>query len=339
MMRASSFIRSARRMHSEWTVEGDNSGIRLDKFLAASHRLGSRRRAISAIERGKVLVNGAEVGVSAAARRLRPGDVVRLWFDRPGSAKPPRIKTVGEIRILHEDDSLIVVDKPPRLLAVPLPRRENAPSVYGLLRDHLSSRGGRRPFVVHRIDRDTSGLVIFARNARAQLHLKSQFVHREPERVYLALVYGVPDPPEGTWHDHLVWDGAALRQKRGHVRDPRAREAISEYRVLEAFPGVSLIEVRLHTGKRNQIRVQARLRGHPLVGERQYVSCSDRPGAIAFGRQALHAHMLKFRHPRDGRELRFEAPLPADMAQLIDRLRERRRWLRSPDNDHGPGPR
>jgi len=178
-----------------------------------------------------------------------------------------------------------------------------------------------RPFVVHRIDRDTSGLVVFAKHATAQATLKDQFRRREPERVYWAVVYGHPDPPQGTWHDHLTWDTKALIQKETSPRDPRASEAISEYRVLEPFRAASLIEVRLRTGRRNQIRIQARLRGHTLVGERRYVYGPDDLRTISFERQALHARRLSFLHPADGRPLTFEAPLPADFETLVARLR------------------
>jgi 23S rRNA pseudouridine1911/1915/1917 synthase len=307
---------------SKWIVDGESAGTRLDKFLAATDRMGSRGRAVSALERGKVLVNGEETGPADAARRLAAGDVVRLWMDRPGTAKPRRgPMQFGDLRILYEDEALFVLDKPAGVLAVPLERRRDAPSIYDLLEEHLRSRGKRRPFVVHRIDLDTSGLVIFAKDAVAQATLKSQFKRREPTRLYQAVVYGHPDPPEGTWRDHLVWDETALVQKQASPRDPRAREAISVYRVLETFGVASLIEVRLQTGKRNQIRLQAALRGHSLVGERRYVSGPDRLHPIEFPRQALHAHRLVFRHPTDGRELRFEAPLPADMTDLISRLR------------------
>ena len=174
---------------------------------------------------------------------------------------------------------------------------------------------------MHRIDRDTSGLVVFAKTVRAQDALKAQFKRREPERVYLAVVYGRPSPPQGTWRDHLVWDTKALIQKETHPDDPRASDAISEYRVVESFGEASLIEVRLRTGRRNQIRIQARLRGHTLVGEKRYTYGPDELRTIDFERQALHAHRLSFLHPADGRRLTFEAPPPADFAALLDRLR------------------
>lgn len=224
-----------------------------------------------------------------------------------------------DLHVIYEDDSLIVVNKPAGLLAVPLERNPAVPSVFDRLEERFRSHGKRRPFVVHRIDQDTSGLVVFAKDARAQKALADQFKRREPERVYWAVVHGRPDPPRGTWRDRLVWDTRALIQKRAREGD----EAISDYRVVESLRDASLIEVRLRTGRRNQIRIQAALRGHPLVGERRYVAEGGRVRAIPFGRQALHAWRLTFRHPVDGRSIELEAPPPADFADLLARLRLR----------------
>jgi len=311
---------------SQWVVDGREAGVRLDKYLAAPDRAGSRSKAATALERGKVFVNDLEVSLTDAAALLRPGDVVRLWMDRPGSAK--KRSTLGDLRdmpVVFEDDWLIVLNKPAGLLAVPLPleRRNDAPSVFEDLKIYLRQRSRRRPFVVHRIDRDTSGLVLFAKSEEAQEMLKEQFKRREPERVYQAIVYGHPSPASGTWQDTLVWDVKALIQKETSPRDPLGKEAISHYRVLELLTGASLIEVKLFTGKRNQIRIQARLRGHTLVGEVRYTYGPDELRPIAFPRQALHAHRLTFRHPSDDREVSFEVPLPDDMAALVARLRRR----------------
>ena len=307
----------------KWTVAEADAGTRLDKFLASPDRLGSRPKAAAALERGKVFLNDNEAGLADAGVRLKAGDAVRVWMDRPGTAKPrpPGRDAGGGLEIVFEDDSFLVLNKPPGLLAVPLARRNEAPSVYHFLEDYLRPRGKRRPHVVHRIDRDTSGLVVFAKHARAQERIKEQFRRREAERIYLAIVYGHPEPRAGTWRDHLVWDDEALVQKETHPRDPRGKEAISEYQVLEEFGPASLIEVRLQTGKRNQIRLQARLRGHTLVGERRYVFGPESLRPIAFPRQALHAWRLAFRHPEDETLRRFEAPLPADMETLLATLR------------------
>lgn len=310
--------------NSEWIVDPGDAGVRLDKYLAAPERLGSRARAATAIERGKVYLNGAEAGPPNSAARLSAGDVVRVWMDRPGTSRVRRRPAeIGGLRVLYEDDALLVIDKPAGLLAVPLERKSALPSVFDELQEHFRARGMRRPFVVHRIDRDTSGLVVFAKNPSAREALKDQFKRREPERIYWAVVYGHPDPPNGTWRDHLVWDRKALIQKETHPKDPLAKDAVCDYRVLESFRDASLIEVRLRTGRRNQIRIQARLRGHTLVGERRYVYGPDMLRTIAFERQALHARRLAFRHPADGRLLEFESPVPADFESLLVRLRRR----------------
>jgi 23S rRNA pseudouridine1911/1915/1917 synthase len=306
----------------EFIVSAEDAGVRLDKFLAAPARVGSRARAVAALERGKVFVNGREAVLSQASRCLDEGDTVRVWMDRPGSSRPRRMSSqVGDVQVIYEDEVLLVVNKPAGLLSVPLERKRNLPSVYDQIEDHFRSRGKRRPLVVHRIDQNTSGLVIFAKDEQTQSRLKAQFKRREPERVYWAVVYGRPSPAQGTWRDHLVWDEKALIQKQASSRDPRASEAISEYRTLEAFRDASLIEVRLRSGRRNQIRIQARLRGHSLVGEDRYVDAPNTRRQINFERQALHAHRLAFQHPENGRRLELEAAPPADFMSLLKRLR------------------
>ena len=300
-------------------VSPDEVGLRLDKLLARDGRIGSRGRALTALQRGQVFVNDDEVTPVDAARRLGAGDRVRVWMDRPGSARKRwrGAAARGQLQIVYEDDALTVVNKPAGLLTVPLPKKGEEASVEEMLTAHLRPRGKRKALVDHRIDRDTSGLVVFATHGEAQRRLRDQFRRREVERVYLAIVYGHPEPPAGMWRDHLAWDQHALVQKETHPRDPRAREAISRYSTLRQLRGAALIEVRLETGKRNQIRLQARLRGHTLVGEQRYVFGPATLRAIDFPRQALHAHRLVFRHPVTGQALRFEAPVPADMAELL----------------------
>lgn len=306
----------------EWRIDGGSSGIRLDKFLADASRLGSRSRAMAALERRKIYLNDKEVTIADAGRRLVTGDLVRAWLDRPGSARrQPRLGLVADVDVTYEDDDLIVVNKPAGILTVPLERRPDAVSVLVQLENRFRSHGRRRVFPVHRIDQNTSGLVVFAKHALAQQLVKEQFKRREAKRVYWALVYGIPDPRQGTWRDVIAWDEKALIQKETHPRDPRGQEALSHYAVLETFSGTSLIEVTLHTGRRNQIRIQARLRGHTLVGEPRYIYGPGTLRPIDFGRQALHARRLAIRHPTDGRALEFEAPLPSDFHELLTRLR------------------
>jgi len=305
-----------------WRVGESDVGLVLDKFLAAPGRLGSRARGPPARERGKVFVNGIEAGAGDVRVRLKAGDEVRVWEDRPGSAHRRAAPfTSGPLRILYEDSYLIVLNKPAGLLAVPLERRGEEVSIFDQIEDHLRSHGKRKPLVVHRIDKDTSGVVLFAKDGRTQAALKQQFRERKPERVYLAVVYGHPQPSSGTWRDHLVWDRKALIQKQTHPRDPRAAEAISQYKVVEEFSTTSLVEIRLTTGKRNQIRIQARLRGHTLVGEVRYIYGPDELRPIDFKRQALHAWRLRFQHPVEQKPMSFEAPIPDDLKSLLARLR------------------
>lgn len=308
----------------QWIVTSEEQGLRLDRFLAVPGRLRSRGRVRTALERGQVFLNDVEASARDAGSRLTSGDIVRVWIDRPGSGRRKGSFEAGGLQILYEDETLLVVNKPAGLLTVP-PGRS---SVFSLLADHLGPRRRRTPFVVHRIDRDTSGIVVFAKTPAAQQAIRDQFARREPERVYWAFVHGSPSPARGRWRDRLAWDDDALRQTVTDARDPKGVEAISDYRILETFGDASLVEVRLHTGKRNQIRIQAAVRGHALLGERQY---TDGPSTGMGGpskrmgpthpRQALHAHRLAFAHPVDGRKLTFEAPLPQDLTDLLARLR------------------
>ncbi|MBM3771821.1 MAG: RluA family pseudouridine synthase [Acidimicrobiia bacterium] len=318
---------------SQWVVSATEAGCRLDAFLAVRERLRSRGRAKRAIERGQVQLNEEEALPEHAATRLSPGDRVRAWTDRPGSARVrrrPSRDTHRELAIVYEDASVLVVNKPAGLLTVQLARRPGAPSAASLLASYLRSQGKRRAWVVHRIDRDTSGLVVFATNPSAREALKNQFARREPERVYLALVRGTPDPPAGVWRDQLRWDAASLAQTVTDARDSRAREAVTNYRVLESFGSeAAFVCLRLHTGRRNQIRIQASAHGHPLLGERMYVSpVGFRRGNGAATRQALHAWRLRFLHPDTGRPISVEAPLPADLRLSLSELRKPARGIR-----------
>jgi 23S rRNA pseudouridine1911/1915/1917 synthase len=312
-----------------WRVTAAEAGMRLDKWLADGARLGSRSRAFAAIERGKVFVNDAAQTASDAGRRLQPGETVRLWMDRPGSAKLHVVtdRRVDGLHIVYEDDALLVINKPPGLLTVNLPAEPDEPSLVKLAAAHLRKLHRPPPHIVHRIDRDTSGLVVFAKTPAAREALKAQFAARTPERVYWAFVYGCPEIQRGEWRDWLVWDEKMLVQRAAQQNDKGASEAICHYRVLEKFGRsgagalASLIEVRLVTGKQNQIRAQAARRGHQLVGERKYLAATAPPAPISFARQALHAARLGLGHPADRRPLSFAAPMPPDLAALRARLR------------------
>ena len=303
------------------------AGQRLDKYLAAEDRAGSRRKAIDALDRRRVFVNGQDIDAAGAATLVRDGDEIRLWLDRPGSAgRVSRAPVRDGLHTVYEDDDVVVVNKPAGLLTVPLDGDSDAPSVMALLWDRFRSHRTREPLVVHRIDKDTSGLVVFALHEEARAALVAQFAKRSADRVYLALVNGHPSPPAGTWRDRLAWDAEAFVQRPAKPNDPEARDAVCDYRVVSTFADTSLLEIQLETGRQGQIRAQAQLHGHALVGDRRYRPREGDPGhGVSFPRQALHAQRLVIVHPTDGRRIELTAPMPDDLRLLLDKLRRQAR--------------
>jgi 23S rRNA pseudouridine1911/1915/1917 synthase len=313
----------------EWVIAADAAGMRLDLWLVRHAGAGSRSRAAAWLERGKVFLDGQGAGPGEAALRLAPGLRVGVWMDRPGSARAADRAAHDRrhlLRVVAEDEVFLAADKPPGMIVEPLPGRSGEEvTLLDLVRHHL--RHDTRPalYVVHRIDRDTSGLVLFARTVEARDALKEQFERRTPERLYQAVVEGIVRPPRGTWRDQLAWDASQLRQRKAHATDARGKEALAEYVVLEQFEAAAFVTVSLVTGKRNQIRVQAGVRGHPLLGERQYRfgAPPPAPGLPRIGRQALHAWRLGLRHPSTGRPVTFTAEPPEDFTRVLAALRGR----------------
>jgi len=245
------------------------------------------------LEAGRVRVNGTVV---------RRGDTPVVKADRVELGAPPPPSFPAPLRLVHADEHLVVVDKPPGLLTI-ADAGERQHTAYRLLRDWVEATGGRRIFVVHRLDRETSGLLVFARSPEAKGLLQKQFQLRTPERLYQARVDGVVREDEGTLTSRLTED-RSLRVRP--TRDPdRGREAITRYRVLERFPDSTLLELKLVTGRRGQIRAQLAAMGHPVVGDRAYGSRRD-----PFRRVCLHATRLGFMHP-DGRRVSFESRPPS----------------------------
>lgn len=307
------------------TVSEAEAGTRLDQVVAALPDVGSRRRAREAIESGKVRVNGAFVGVDAAGVRLAPGATVEVVWTRPGtSAEWVRGRAElaqADLAIVYEDKTLIVVDKPPGLLT------DSATREQARERDTLRKRlahylraGGATPHVVHRIDRDTSGLVVVAKQETAGERLRDQFRAHSPERVYWVMVQNPPAADAGTWEDPMVWDDRKLIQKRVAPTHPDAVLAQAHWRVLQRAGEVAVLEVRLHTGRRNQIRLHCQLREHPLVGETLYLPEDWTRVGPAFDRQALHAWKLGLRHPDSGKKLTFQSALPEDLRRLCRKV-------------------
>ncbi|MCB9682450.1 MAG: RluA family pseudouridine synthase [Alphaproteobacteria bacterium] len=307
----------------------DGGAQRLDRWLADQQGFGSRAKAKETILSGKVDVDGHTVGAAELGAALPDGAEVVVHWNRPGT-RPATAKArdaLGELgmRILYEDADVVVVDKPAGLLtdtvgAEQASRDSAAAQVGAWLR-----RLHQEAYVVHRIDRDTSGVVVFARTPAAHATLREAFATHVPERTYWAAVQGVP-APEGTWVHPMKWDHEALRQRIVPPDTEGAVEARASWTVREAFDDAAILEVRLDTGRRNQIRVHLQAVGHPLLGETQYLVRGQRPRHARrdVERQALHAWKLTFPHPADGRPIRVEAPLPEELARLTRRLRTKR---------------
>lgn len=217
-------------------------------------------------------------------------------------------------RIVFEDPYLLVADKDAGILTVPLPEKRSR-NLKELLDDYLVSQK-REALPVHRIDRFTSGLVVFAKTRSARENLVAQFRARSPERVYLALVRGRVPQDDGTLRHFLELTTDGFRQR---IVRRGGTEAVSHYRVLERYADATLLEVRLETGLKNQIRVQFRAFGHPLIGDRHYAA--EEAAEPLLKRQALHARRLAFIHPATAKPVSFEAGLASDMERLVQRLR------------------
>jgi len=311
-----------------YRVPPAEDGWRLDKLVARVPSVGSRSRARGAIETGKVRIDGEAADPRGGPEPVAAGAVVSVeWNARGTSWNRARARQVLEdagLRILHQDEHVVAIDKPPGMLTDTATRKQarERDSVRKRLHTWLTQQG-QAAHVVHRIDRDTSGVVLVARHPDAAEDLRNQFRERAPLRRYRALVWGVPDA--GTWVDWMSWDRRHRRQIVRKESAGGASRASADARVLEAYDRVaSEIEVTLESGRRNQIRLQAWLRDAPLVGETQYVDPGFRPRwRIQPTRQMLHAAMLEVRHPATGQRLRIEAPLPPDYARTQAALRGR----------------
>jgi 23S rRNA pseudouridine1911/1915/1917 synthase len=325
----------------------DGPSDRLDRALAAHAPPDaslSRSRLARLIAEGAVTRGG--VPVTDVKAKAAAGETYAIAV--PAAEDSPIGAEAIPLVVIHEDDDLIVIDKPAGMVVHPAPGSRSGTLVNALIAhcgDTLSGVGGeRRPGIVHRIDKDTSGLLVAAKTDRAHHALARQFEKHTAERAYLAVCHGVPDPadPRLRGVPGVAWEaGATLRiatrlarhptdrQRQAVVKGEGGRPAVTRARVVEGFgTHAALLECRLETGRTHQIRVHMAHAGHGLVGDPVYGGKRRLPGsapgaadAAAFPRQALHAAMLGFVHPVTGAALRFEAPLPPDMAALLAALR------------------
>ncbi len=293
----------------DFVVSENDAKLRLDQFLAKRLPEYSRSRLQQLIRSGFVQLN---------ERSARPRQIVR-GGDKIDLIEPPleKIDVRPEpipLEILFEDDDLIVINKPAGLTVHPGAGQRDHTLVNALL-SHcatLSGIGGKeRPGIVHRLDKETSGCLVVAKNDMAHRELSKQFAARTVEKIYLALVAGKLRKPAGVIEEKI--GRHPVHRQRMRVTSVRGRTAKTEYRVIRSSDQASLIECRLHSGRTHQIRVHLHHLGHPVVGDKIYAPRF----AKNFARQMLHAWKLGFRHPRTGEWKHFEAPLPADFATAI----------------------
>lgn len=315
----------------------EDEGLRLDRVLARHLPDLSRTRLQALIADGKVLRAGQPAASGSA--KVSPGDSFRIEVPAPESAIP--VPQEIPLVIIHEDEHLIVIDKPAGLVVHPAPGNPDGTLVNALLHHcgaSLSGIGGvRRPGIVHRLDKDTSGLMVVAKNDRAHKRLAAQFADHGRtgplERAYLAFVWGVPELPTGTVDAPLARH--PVSRERIAVRTS-GRFAITHWQRLEAYedlqgrPVAALVECQLETGRTHQIRVHMAHISHPLLGDAVYgggqrtranrLGEKTREALEALGRQALHAARLGFEHPATGEFMLFESELPDDLVRLAAAL-------------------
>ncbi|MDO6964458.1 RluA family pseudouridine synthase [Rhizobium alvei] len=322
-------------------ADGDASG-RLDAWLAARFAGEfSRSRMKSLIEDGHVSLNGKVVLVARQA--IQPGDRIEIRLPEPENAVP-RGEAIP-LDILFEDEDLIVLVKPAGLVVHPGAGNWTGTLVNALIHhcgDSLSGIGGvRRPGIVHRLDKETSGVMVVAKSDLAHRGLSAQFADHgrtmKLERAYHAVIWGVPSPARGTIDAPLGRSADRVRRAVTTLSSPDARHAVTHYEVVHRYHEqgagealASSVHCRLETGRTHQIRVHMAHIGHPLLGDQDYgmgfqskINRLPEPArqvVSRFKRQALHAFLLQFEHPRTGELMRFEAPLPADMAALVQAL-------------------
>lgn len=330
----------------EITIAHDRPAERLDKALAAAagDTSGLSRSRIAQLIAEGAVTDAQGRTVAEVRRRVKPGERFRLTPPEPAPARP-EAEAIA-LSVVHEDRDLIVIDKPAGMVVHPAPGAEHGTLVNALLAhcgDGLSGIGGeRRPGIVHRIDKDTSGLLVAAKTEAAMTGLAAQFAAHSIERLYAAVLRRAPDAtdprlrglpgiafePDGWLRIAAAIARHPVDRKRMAVRPGIGRRAVTRLRIVERFgaadrPLASLATCRLETGRTHQIRVHAAHIGHALIGDSVYGRSG---GGVAanlppFGRQALHAATLGFVHPVSGRALRFEVPPPADFAVLVETLR------------------
>lgn len=293
----------------------EKSSGRLDTWLTEAVPDHSRSRWQALIKAGWMTVNGLPC---KANQKINMGDCVE-WSVPAAVDAEPQAEAIS-LNILYEDHHIIVLNKPAGLVVHPAVGNETGTLVNALLyhcTDLTGIGGEKRPGIVHRLDKDTSGVIVVAKNEAAMADLSRQFKERDTEKEYLTLVWGVPYGKRGTIETTLGRHPTHRKKMAANVRN--GREAVSHFEVLEAFGEVALVRVNIETGRTHQIRVHMAHIKNPVVGDAVYGR--GRASALKAGRQMLHAAKLSLNHPKSGKRMIFEAPLPDDMEVLLSQLR------------------
>lgn len=312
---------------------GHNSGTRLDKYITSFIENASRTKVQKAIEDGHVLVNGKK---EKSSYNMQPGDEIDITIPKPPppEAKPEKM----DLDILFEDEDIIIVNKKAGTVVHPAYGNWTGTLVNGLLwhADELSLEDDEsiRPGIVHRLDKDTSGILVVAKNDEAHRTLSDYFRTKDIERTYWAIIWGTPDKKEGTIKGD-IGRNPSDRKKMTVLSDGDGKHAVTHYKVLEYFDHLTLVEVKLETGRTHQIRVHFADKHHWVFGDRQYGGASVRYGPntgsrkqmfnnlfASMQRQCLHAKTLGFEHPTTGEYVQFDSPLPDDFQHVLDMLRQ-----------------
>ena len=316
------------------TVPLNYHGNRIDKFLQSQINELSRTRLQTLIRDGQVKLN--DITINDVSKKIKENDQIKINFPPPKTTyiKPKKIP----LEILYDDDDIVVINKSPGVVVHPGAGNYEETIVNGLLfkyQNNLSSVGGKlRPGIVHRIDKDTSGVIVVAKNDNAHIRLSEQFSNHTIKRIYEALVWGSLKPQKGQINEKI--SRSIKNRQLMSVRKEKGKIAITNYKTLKIFqnlnlPKISLIECQLETGRTHQIRVHMNFKGNPILGDKSYGKSKKKFKKIDpnlekkinnFNRQALHAKSLGFIHPKTKKEFFFEARRPKDFDTLIKSLKK-----------------
>ena len=293
-------------------VEINDSGKRIDKYLNENTEY-TRSKIQKMIENGNILVNDV---IKKSSYKVKKGDVIKIEIPEP---KESKIEAQDiPIEIVYEDNDIIVVNKPKGLVVHPANGNEDGTLVNAIMaicKDSLSGIGGEiRPGIVHRLDKDTSGLLIVAKNDKAHVNMSEQIKNHEVKKTYIALVRGVVKENEATI-DMPIGRSTSDRKKMAVIKT--GRNAVTHIKVLKRYNKYTLLQVNIETGRTHQIRVHLSHIGYPIVGDYTYSNGKNEFGVVG---QCLHAKCLEFKHPITGAEMKLEAPLPKYFEEIIQKL-------------------